>query len=150
METDGYRLPTEAEWEYACRAGTDGAFSFSEPDYDVTSCGYANNGRLAILSRYCVYDGNKPDGSRYVGSKLPNLWGLYDMHGNIAEWCEDWFGDYPAESVTDPSGPATGIDHVAKGGHWYSYARDCRSAFRTIYKDYYIRYAGFRLVRTHI
>ncbi len=122
----GARLPTEAEWEYACRAGTTTAFSW----------GNALNGDRANC------DGNDPcgttvkgcsrQGTADVGSYSPNAWGFYDMHGNVSEWCEDWLGDY-GSATTDPTGPASGEYRVLRGGSWYDSARYCRSANRFRY-----------------
>jgi formylglycine-generating enzyme required for sulfatase activity len=117
-----YRLPTEAEWEYACRAGTTTPYHF----------GSQLNGRQANC------DGTVPYGTdtkgpylretSAVGTYPANAWGLYDMHGNVLEWCSDWYGDYPSGSLTNPSGPATGSDRVYRGGSWSSVAVSCRSA----------------------
>ncbi|MBQ9371187.1 MAG: SUMF1/EgtB/PvdO family nonheme iron enzyme [Thermoguttaceae bacterium] len=119
-----FRLPSEAHWEYACRAGTTTPFSF----------GSILNGDKANC------DGNYPYGTntkgKYVeettpvGSYSANAWGLKDMHGNVWEWCEDRYGDYPAGTVTDPTGPQNGSDRVSRGGGWYYDARYCRSANR--------------------
>ena len=122
-----YRLPTEAEWEYACRAGTSTAYSFGDR---ATSLGdYAwfvvNSKRNNIRTRYPV------------GTKKPNAWGLYDMHGNVWEWCSDWYGPYPEGFVTDPQGPSKGSVHVRRGGSWDCLAVDCRSAFRFGVDQYY-------------
>ena len=106
-----YRLPTEAEWEYAARAGTTGD--------------YAGN-----LDEMAWYGGNSGGVTHQAGQKRSNAWGLYDMHGNVWEWCQDWFGQYPSGSVVDPTGPATGEDRVYRGGSWISRARFCRSAIR--------------------
>jgi sulfatase modifying factor 1 len=137
----GCRLPTEAEWEYACRAGT-------------TTPYYTGNN---LTTEQANYNGNYPyyknPKGRYVertvrvGNSEPNAWGLYDMSGNVWEWCSDWLGDYPSGPQTNPQGPATGTVRVLRGGSWYSYAAYCRSAFRdsrnpdTRYDDF-----GFRLV----
>ncbi|MDR2500316.1 MAG: SUMF1/EgtB/PvdO family nonheme iron enzyme [Treponema sp.] len=138
----GYRLPTEAEWEYACRAGTGGPFSTG------------NN----ITTDQANYDGHYPYNNNAkgvyrektvnAGSFAANPWGLYDMHGNVWEWCWDWYESYSGNSQTDPAGPAAGSDRVLRGGSWLNFARNLRSANRGSYapsdrgND-----LGFRLVR---
>jgi formylglycine-generating enzyme required for sulfatase activity len=108
-----YRLPTEAEWEYACRAGTTGVYSYGD---DAGSLGH-----------YAWYAGNSGKKPHPVGQKEPNAWGLYDMHGNVWEWVQDWYDDYSSASVTDPKGPASGSYRVLRGGGWGLVARYCRS-----------------------
>ncbi len=138
----GFRLPTEAEWEYACRAGTTTAFWFGDQ----------------ITPEQINYNGNFP----YAGGRkgtyreatvdvkaLPcNGWGLYQMHGNVWEWCQDWFGDYPSETVVDPTGPAEGGRRVLRGGSWFNRGRYARSANRSLV-DPGCRcdFGGFRLAR---
>jgi len=114
-DANGYRLPTEAEWEYACRAGTTTPFSTGNNIWTDQ----ANYDRKRIYR-------NK---TTPVGSFTPNQWGLYDMHGNVWEWCWDWYGDYSGET-TDPSGASSGLARVLRGGSWYSSARIIRSANR--------------------
>jgi formylglycine-generating enzyme required for sulfatase activity len=113
-----YRLPTEAEWEYACRAGTSTRFSYGDDP------GYAS------LGDYAWYSANSGNWTQEVGQKLPNPWGLYDMHGNVWEWCQDWYGLHPGGSQTDPRGPATGTFRVLRGGSWLDFEPYCRSACR--------------------
>jgi formylglycine-generating enzyme required for sulfatase activity len=120
-EGKNYRLPTEAEWEYACRAGTTTAYFWG----DKADCSKANYGDL---SNGCK--GKNPGKTMKVSSFPPNAWGLYDMHGNVFEWCQDWYGDYPTDSVTDPDGPDNGSDRVLRGGDWFFSSADCRSASR--------------------
>jgi len=120
----GLRLPTEAEWEYACRAGTRTPFNMGE----------------TISTDQANYEGNFVYGSgrkgEYrektveVGSFAPNAWGLYDMHGNVWEWCADWYGAYPGGAATDPTGAGSGQGRVLRGGSWYDVPWYCRSAFR--------------------
>ena len=134
-----YRLPTEAEWEYACRAGSDKAFA--NGGISETGCGHDSN--LNAMGWYCGNAGGK---THPVAQKKPNSWGLYDMHGNVYEWCQDWYGSYPSGSVTDPTGPSSGRDRVLRGGSWNNIARNCRSADR-LRGSPGIRYIplGFRL-----
>jgi uncharacterized protein (TIGR02996 family) len=119
-----YRLPSEAEWEYACRAGTTTPFS----------CGGTLTDQLANYDANCTYaDGPRGvyrERTARVGSFPPNAFGLYDMHGNVREWCADWLGSYPRRHVTDPQGPPTGVDRVLRGGAWYNIPGYCRCAFR--------------------
>ena len=128
----GYRLPTEAEWEYACRAGTTTAYSFG----DYMTMNDAN------------FDGESIE---EVGSYKPNAFGIYDMHGNVFEWCEDWYGDYPAGAVTDPMGPVTGTNRVLRGGSFYLVESAARSSFRNVNSPTDRNYdLGFRLARTPV
>ena len=117
-------LPSEAQWENACRAGTTTPFSFGQN----------------ITPEQVNYDGNNPyaDGKKGldrartvpVKSLPPNPWGLYEMHGNVWEWCADWYGDYPKGPQIDPSGPPEGVSRVLRGGSWYDYGQRCRAAGR--------------------
>lgn len=121
-------IPTEAQWEYACRAGSETRFH------------YGNDSEYKLLADYAVYNGNAfttlpqalKEGKRTlaVGSKKSNKWGFYDMHGNVYEWCQDWFGAYPKGPVNDPKGPNGGSDRVFRGGCWFNPAWRCRSALR--------------------
>ncbi|MCY2990228.1 MAG: SUMF1/EgtB/PvdO family nonheme iron enzyme [Planctomycetota bacterium] len=114
-EANGYRLPSEAEWEYACRAESATAFG--------------HGGDESLLSKYAVFGRSRIEP---CGSNLPNGWGLFDMQGNVSEWCADWYGAYEAASTTDdPRGPQQGSDRVIRGGSWSSGAEYCRSAYRS-------------------
>ncbi len=126
-----YRLPTEAEWEYACRAGSGTPFVFGK----CLSADQANyNGKYPC--KYPLFGcpkGEYRGKSVPVASFTPNAWGLYDMQGNAVEWCQDWYGDYPSGSVTDPAGPSSGSRRVGRGGGWNDGAAYCRSANRIRY-----------------
>jgi formylglycine-generating enzyme required for sulfatase activity len=112
-----FTLPTEAQWEYACRAGTTTRYSFGDSD--------------SSLGDYVWYNNNSGGKTQPVKTKKPNDWGLYDMHGNVWEWCLDWAADkLPGGSVTNPTGPSSGSDRVFRGGGWYNSSGRCRSAFR--------------------
>jgi formylglycine-generating enzyme required for sulfatase activity len=126
-QTNTYCLPTEAPWEYACRAGSTTRYCFGDDE--------------KMLKDYACYDKNSGGKTHPVKQKNPNSWGLYDMHGNVWEWCEDWYGNYPNEPVTDPTGPPSGEIRVLRGGRWYGNPRNLRSANRS-------SYVGFRLLRT--
>jgi formylglycine-generating enzyme required for sulfatase activity len=124
-----YTLPTEAQWEYACRAGT--------------TIPFAGSGNLDTMG-WCT--SNSGNTTHSVAQKQPNAWGVYDMHGNVWEWCRDWYGNYPGGSVTDPTGPSSGTDRVYRGGSWLSDAGGCRSADRRGRGlDFRRSYLGFRL-----
>jgi formylglycine-generating enzyme required for sulfatase activity len=126
----GYRLPTEAEWEYACRAGTTTMYSFG----------------TSLTSSDANIEGNS---IKAVGSYKANIFKLYDMHGNVWEWCEDWYEDYPAGSVTDPKGPSIGKCHVIRGGSYYFSESIARSAYWNLFTPTYRQFnVGFRLART--
>lgn len=114
-----YRLPTEAEWEYACRAGAETAFAFGDELTALQAC-------------FCEENVCEPQPTMPVGMYPPNNWGLHDMHGNVWEWCSDWYGlDYYSKSPkADPKGPATGTHHVLRGGSASVEAFECRSAIR--------------------
>ena len=140
---NGYRLPTEAEWEYACRAGTTTPFSTG------------NN----VTTNQANYNGNNPynnnakgtyrERTTPVGSFAANPWGLYDMHGNVLEWCWDWYENYTDSQQTDPKGPSTGSNRVMRGGSWYSSAQNVRSARRSDNTPLdRLTILGFRLVRS--
>jgi formylglycine-generating enzyme required for sulfatase activity len=130
-----YRLPTEAEWEYACRAGTTTRFYYGDDP------GYTN------LNNYAWFVDNSNDATQPVGQLLPNGWGLYDTSGNVWEWCRDWYDLYSGGSLTDPQGPATGTNRVVRGGAYYQGAQYCRSArrFRST-PDFTYSGFGFRVV----
>ncbi len=125
-----FRLPTEAEWEYACRAGTATLFSFG----DARECDMIHDAYCELADRYMWWSGNNTDedyAAKAVGRKLPNAWGLYDMHGNIQEWCSDFWQDIELRGPqTDPQGPNEGSERVIRGGWWNDTAFNCRSAVR--------------------
>jgi formylglycine-generating enzyme required for sulfatase activity len=127
-----YRLPTEAQWEYACRAGSKSAYSFGESSKSLGD--YAWCGENSNLQTHPV------------GEKMANAWGLYDMHGNVWEWCSDWYGGYDNNSVSDPVGPREGSFRVIRGGSWLDDAASCQSAIRGRYDpSFRHRSIGFRV-----
>lgn len=138
-----YRLPTEAEWEYACRAGS--ITAFANGSIAETGCGHDPN--LDVMGWYCGNSRKKP---HPVAQRKPNAFGLYDMHGNIWEWCQDWYGPYPSGHVGDPTGPSSGSGRVLRGGGWHEDVEGCRSALR-LGRSPTSRAGtlGFRLARTH-
>lgn len=146
-EADGYRLPTEAEWEFACRAGTSSALYNGEivnPD--------CADSTVAAIAWYCG-NPSAPPRPQPVRQKEANAWALYDMSGNVREWCWDWYqADYPTEDpLIDPVGPETGSQRVTRGGGYLSDARFCRSAGRLpINPNSAYSYIGFRVARTVI
>ncbi|QDU31402.1 Serine/threonine-protein kinase PknB [Anatilimnocola aggregata] len=133
---NGYRLPTEAEWEYACRAGTTTQYSFGDDHQQ--------------LEQYGWYNKNHGGRTHAVGTKLPNPFGLSDMHGNVWEWCQDYYDEKWHEKTlaNDPNGPFSGSDRVLRGGHWNYYASYCRSAYRgNNSPSHRNNVSGFRVVR---
>jgi len=143
FSANGYRLPTEAEWEYACRAGTETSYSFGD-----------SKGKLRNFAWFKDNSGRRP---RPAGQKLPNPWGIYDMHGNVWEWCNDFYqvDYYQTSPKKNPKGPETGETKVLRGGGWNSKAEDCRSSYRYNenpgYSDVCFGYDiyGFRCVRSN-
>ncbi|MFM7926364.1 MAG: formylglycine-generating enzyme family protein, partial [Pirellula sp.] len=127
-----YRLPTEAQWEYACRAGSKTAYSFDDEE--------------GLLPVYGWFNRNSSNRTHTVGLLEPNAWGLYDMHGNVWEWCSDWYEKYPKGAVSDPSGPKEGSFRVFRGGSWSCRAAICRSGIRQGGdSSFQFRGLGFRL-----
>jgi sulfatase modifying factor 1 len=118
FNADGYRLPTEAEWEYACRAGSASRYSYGDDEMDLAARGW--------------FKPHSQGKAHPVGQKLPNRWGLFDMHGNVWQWCNDWYSDiyYKEGPAKDPRGPVSGILRVLRGGAWDCTAAKCRSAYR--------------------
>jgi formylglycine-generating enzyme required for sulfatase activity len=134
-----YRLPTEAEWEYACRAGTTTQWSFGDDEAQLQEYAWCADNAWAVGQRY----------AHAVGTKLPNPWGLYDMHGNVQEWVQDWFGFYSSGAQVDPQGPATGGIRVTRGGSFITCAGYSRSASRIAeLQDTRFFDLGVRLART--
>jgi formylglycine-generating enzyme required for sulfatase activity len=113
---EGYRLPTDAEWEYACRAGSKGAFCYGDDPN--------------LLGQYAWYNENAGRTTHPVGEKKPNEWGLYDMHGNVMQWCQDWYSGLPQKGLVDPEGPQNGQRRVVRGGCFAHQPSRMRSAIR--------------------
>ncbi len=128
-----YRLPSEAEWEYACRAGSTNLFSFGDD--------------ASIADQFAWTAGNSEATTHPVGLKRPNSWGIYDMHGNVWEWCSDWFEPYPAAPLTDPVGPASSKYKLFKGGGWNQEVQFARASSRFMMSPSNgIHFVGFRVV----
>jgi formylglycine-generating enzyme len=146
-----YRLPTEAEWEYACRAGTETAFSFGDDELKLGEYAWWGGFDLAALTKGEVKAGGgnaaREQYAHTVGTKKPNPWGLHDMHGNVAEWCSDWYGDSLAGG-TDPVGPEEGSSRVFRGGGWWPDPGFCRSARRVNLPSDRRSFLGFRVARS--
>ena len=127
-----FALPTEAQWEYACRAGSTTWYCFGD---DAKQIG-----------EYAWYDANSAKKSHPVGQKKPNAWGLYDMHGNVVEWCRDWHGKYTAEAQTDPTGPESGQSRIQRGGCWQRGAGYCGCPHRNFHvPDWRDNFCGLRV-----
>ncbi len=150
---DGYRLPTEAEWEYACRAGTATPFN-TERSLDADSANFYGHYPYEIEENYFndsvleARPGVYRQKTVEVGSFYENSWGLYDMHGNVNEWCWDYYGQYDLQDTADPSGAAQGSRHVYRGGGWNDFGKNMRSAYRAAgQSDLIAANLGVRLVR---
>ena len=138
-----YRLPTEAEWEYACRAGTSTAFY----NGDVPKSEEGEEGYSRILNEVAWYHHNSEQTTHPVALKKPNNWGLYDMHGNVWEWCSDWVSEYPVTPCVDPQGPEDGHARIRRGGSWSHFPMFCRAANRSWHDPHdSTADTGFRLV----
>ena len=141
---NGYRLPTEAQWEYACRAGTTTAFNWGTNQITSDQANYY----ASYIDPFNTVAGVNLNSTSEVGRYAPNAWGLYDMHGNLFEWCWDWYDKYPGMAQTDPSGAVSGDFRVIRGGYWYYTGQDLRSALREgngqVSRPNFI---GFRVVR---
>jgi formylglycine-generating enzyme len=137
----GCRLPTEAEWEYACRAGTTTPFNTGN---DISTLLANFNGNYPVST---IIKGQYEGKTLPVGSYPPNPWGLYDMHGNVWEWCQDWYGEYKEEPRSNPKGPSSGSFIVRRGGSWYGSEKYCRSANRNFSDPAHTyNFIGFRVV----
>ncbi|MBF0225985.1 MAG: formylglycine-generating enzyme family protein [Desulfobacterales bacterium] len=135
LTVDGFRLPTEAEWEYSCRAGSKASYCFGND--------------INLLKDYAWYYDNSNGHPQTVGQLKPNAWGVHDMHGNVWEWCDDWYGEYPSDLMIDPNGPLTGTNKVSRGGSWLNYARSCQAGYRSYYSPQNRGNGiGFRIVRS--
>jgi sulfatase modifying factor 1 len=150
---DGYRLPTEAEWEYACRAGTTTPFN-TENSISPEESDYYGHYPYGIENNYFTQEKLATQPGVYrettvdVNSFSPNKWGLYNMHGNVGEWVWDYYGPYPSEAQTDPAGPETGAFRVYRGGGWNDFAKNLRSAYRAALDENKGSFnIGFRLAR---
>ena len=141
---DGFDLPTEAQWEYACRAGTDSAFN-SGKNLESSDGYSANLAELGCYTQNKGQTGTDEEAHAAVGTYLPNRWGFYDMHGNVHEWCLDWYG---SSSSVNPTGPSSGSYRVRRSGSWSNSARVCRASFRDgkLQPSGKERFSGFRLV----
>ncbi len=134
-ESGGYRLPTEAEWEYACRAGSQDRFT--------------NGNNASHLQAVSWWRNNSTGGTHEVASRQPNQWGLHDMHGNVWEWCWNFSAAYPTRFAVDPEGPSTGSSRVIRGGSWDNNQSACRSANHNSAKPgFKAGILGFRVART--